>query len=154
MSEESSPIPPKVLIAAGLLLAVTMALVAFGRITGIGKLKTPVADAVRSVEIRFHDTPDGGISVTYGDGRPLTELAAGTNGFIRGVMRSLARARRLDRIEVDPPFRLTLWSDHRLTIEDPATSQSLDLSGFGQDNLTAFARLLATNATKTPGRQD
>ena len=153
MSEQPSPIPPKVLIATGLLLTATLVLTAVSRITGVGRLKTPDADVVRTTEVRFRDAPNGAVIVTHGDGRPLTELAPGTNGFIRGVVRSLARARRLDRIKEDPAFRITLWSDHRLTLSDPATQQSIDVTGFGRDNRAAFARLLATNATHAVGGQ-
>ena len=151
MSEHPSPIPPRALKAAGLLIVMSLALAAFGRFTGIGKLEAPDADVVRAVDLRFNDANDGGIVVMHADGRHLTTLAPRTNGFIRGVMRSLVRARRLDRVESDPPFRLTLWSDSRLTIADPATGQSVDVTGFGRDNRAAFAHLLATNATLTTG---
>ena len=147
---EPSPIPPGALMAAGALIAVTLILAAVGRVTGIGTLRTPDADVVRTIELRFLDSEDGGVTVLHADDeRVLARLAPGTNGFIRGVMRSLVRARRIDHIEADPPFRLTLWSDHRLTLSDPATGQSLDLSGFGQDNRAAFAKLLAVNAAQT-----
>ena len=152
MSAEPSPIPPRVLAAAGALLAVSLVLTAVSRYTGIGRLETPKASAVRTIDVRFSDTSEGGIIVTHADGRTLATLAAGTNGFIRGVVRSLVRVRRLDRVKVDPPFRLTQWSDHRLTIDDPATGESVELTGFGRDNRAAFARLLAGNATLAKAR--
>ncbi len=150
MSEELAPIPRKVLIAAGLLIASTFVIAGIGRYTQLGASRRPAATVVRSVDLRFLDAEDGGVEVTYADGRPLTRLEPGTNGFIRGVLRSLARARRHQRVEVDPPFRLALWSDHRITIDDPATGRSVDVSGFGRDNSGAFARLLAANATLAP----
>ena len=152
MSEEMSPIPRPVLIATGALLASSLVLAGVGSYTGIGRVGTPDADPVRSVALRFTDADDGGVIVRRADDDvQIAKLAPGTNGFIRGVMRSLVRARRLDRIQTDPPFQLTQWSDHRLTIEDPATGESVDVTGFGQDNRAAFARLLAVNATMRTG---
>jgi putative photosynthetic complex assembly protein len=40
------------------------------------------------------------------------------------------------------PFRLTLWHDGRLVLDDPATGRHVDLRAFGTTNRNAFARLL------------
>lgn len=153
MSDHSSPIPQPVLIAAGAMLALTLALVALSRTTGVGQLADPGGEPVRAIDLRFQDDADGGVTVLRAsDGHPITHLPRGSNGFIRGVLRSLTRIRRLDRVADDPPFRLTLWSDTRLTLSDPATAQSIDLTGFGKDNRAAFARLLARNSTLAEGR--
>ena len=154
MSEPASPIPPQALIAAGLLIGAALLYAGFGRQAGLGQAPPSGASAVRSVELRFHDAQDGGVVISDQHGREVERLAPQTNGFIRGVVRSLVRARRQDRVEADPPFRLTQWSDHRLTLEDPATGQSIDISGFGKDNRGAFARLLASGATLAVGSQN
>ncbi len=151
MSEQPAPIPPQVLAAAGLLLVASLVAAGVGRVTGVGRQAIPEAAVVRTMELRFGDAPDGGVIVTGANGEPVTQLDPGTNGFIRGVMRSLVRSRRLDRVQDDPPFRLTLWADNRLTIGDPATGESIELTGFGRDNRAAFARLLATNSTLAAG---
>lgn len=156
---QSEHIPPQALIAAGLLVTFSLSLAAIGRFTGIGTLDTPQAEPVRTLELRFDDAQDGGVLVLHADRTLLTKLAPGTNGFTRGVVRSLVRHRRMGKIKADPPFKLVLWSDHRLTLTDPATTQSIDLSGFGRDNVRAFARLLdgsvsqasASNSTMTQG---
>jgi putative photosynthetic complex assembly protein len=44
------------------------------------------------------------------------------------------------------PFRLALHADGRLTLEDPATSRTIELQAFGPANSGAFARLLPANA--------
>ena len=152
MSDADTPIPPKVLAATGILLAVIMILAIVGRFTGIGQSKLPTGEVVRTMQLRFADANDGAVIVTRPDGQSVARLEPGSNGFVRGVVRSLVRARRLDRIEADPPFRLTQWSSRRLTIDDPATGLSIDVTGFGRDNHAAFARLLAANATMAAGR--
>ena len=69
-------------------------------------------------------------------------LPPGTNGFIRGVLRGLARDRKLQRIGTEPPFRLTRWVDGRLSLDDPATGRRIELGAFGPTNAAAFAGLL------------
>ena len=70
-------------------------------------------------------------------------VAAGSrSGFIRGVMRGLARDRRMRGIGEAPPFRLTLWRDGELSLLDEATGRAIELSAFGSTNRAAFAALL------------
>ena len=75
-------------------------------------------------------------------GRVVDAISPGTNGFLRGVLRGLARERKLQSIGTEPPFRLTRWDDGRLSLEDPATRQRIELASFGPTNAAAFARLL------------
>jgi putative photosynthetic complex assembly protein len=63
-------------------------------------------------------------------------------GFVRGVMRGLARERRLKEASVETPFRLQLWSDNGLTLTDLATGRQIELGGFGGTNRAAFAVML------------
>jgi putative photosynthetic complex assembly protein len=49
----------------------------------------------------------------------------------------------LDAVGPDLPFRLTHWSDGRLTLEDAATGRRIELESFGPTNMQAFASLLA-----------
>lgn len=63
-------------------------------------------------------------------------------GFVRGVMRGLARERRLREAPVETPFRLQLWSDSGLTLTDLATGRQIELGGFGDTNRAAFAVML------------
>jgi putative photosynthetic complex assembly protein len=44
--------------------------------------------------------------------------------------------------DLDTPFRLTDWTDGRLTLEDRSTGRSVELRAFGATNAAAFARLL------------
>jgi len=69
-------------------------------------------------------------------------LEPGTNGFVRGVLRGLARDRKLRGIGPQPPFELTRWTDGRLSLTDTATGREIELDAFGPTNVGAFARLL------------
>ena len=63
-------------------------------------------------------------------------------GFIRGVMRGLARERRMHGIDDGPPFTLTLWENGQLSLTDDATGRSIEMTAFGTANRASFAALL------------
>ncbi len=68
-------------------------------------------------------------------------------GFIRGVMRGLARERQMAGIGAEPPFTLTLWQNGQLSLTDSATGRSIEMTAFGSDNRAAFAALLPAAGT-------
>lgn len=151
------PSPPRsLLLGIGVLLSATLLLVALARSNGVGLMMTrdiePAAQAAtvqREVALRFADREDGAVVVTRAaDGAVVAVLESGSGGFVRGVMRGLARERRMHGIEAKPPFLLTQWSDGRLTLRDTATDRLIDLGAFGQTNLGAFAQLLRPEAAR------
>ncbi|MGI4875884.1 MAG: photosynthetic complex assembly protein PuhC, partial [Janthinobacterium lividum] len=73
-------------------------------------------------------------------------LPHGTNnGFIRGVLRGMARDRLMRGVGKAPPFRLTLFGDGALTLFDPSTGRNVELGSFGPTNKQSFADLLLTH---------
>jgi putative photosynthetic complex assembly protein len=142
--DHSKPVPKIPLYAAiGLVLA-TLALVAFVRLTGIGEVRTPQAAVTVERLLNFSDQADGSILVRdAASGLPIDTVAPGTNGFLRGTLRGLARERRRSGIGPQPALRLTGRADGRLLLEDPATGRLIDLGAFGPDNAAVFARLLS-----------
>jgi len=106
----------------------------------VGTLALPDAPVLEAVDLVFADRADGAVVVSGGGTE--TVLDPGTNGFVRGVLRGLARDRRARGIGADEPFRLMRRADGRLALEDPATGRVLDLSAFGPTNTEAFARLM------------
>ena len=67
---------------------------------------------------------DGSIQVTDArTGQVAASVEPGTNGFIRGTLRGLARERKRQGIGIEPPFMLTRWADGRLSLEDPTTGR-------------------------------
>jgi putative photosynthetic complex assembly protein len=96
---------------------------------------------VAAYDLRFADRPDGSVLVTSADGLPVGVMESGTNGFARGVLRSLARERKREGIGQEPPFRLTRWADGRLSLDDPSTGEHVDIEVFGPTNAAAFANL-------------
>ena len=144
------PLPRATLIGAGALIAFTLLSVAVTRFAGPETAATPKIAQLESSDLRFLDRPDGTVAVyDLADAREVAVLPAGSNNFIRGALRGLARERKRQEIGAEPPFRLTLWADGRYTLQDMATSRTIDLRAFGPTNVQAFASLLQS-AEATP----
>ena len=136
-------LPLGALIGAGVLVVGALALVISARLTGYQPDRPAPSTVVERADLRFEDRPNGAIAVLSADDGGLVDtLAPGTNGFVRGVLRGLVRARRADHIGEQPPFRLTHWADGRLSLDDPSTGRHVDLEVFGPTNAGAFAEIL------------
>jgi putative photosynthetic complex assembly protein len=145
MSEmDREPLPRAALIAAASVVAFSLIATTAARLARIQPSGGPITSApVQSVDLRFVDEPNGSVSVRDGrDDRQLAYLAPGTNGFVRGVMRGLAHDRKTRGIGTAPPFRLSVWRDGRLALQDTATGRLIDLDAFGASNKDAFVQLL------------
>lgn len=104
----------------------------------------PAGLELASIALRFLDRADGGVIVIdVASGLPLDEFAPGTNDFVRGVLRALARGRAAQGIGSEPEFRLSREPRGHLMLLDTATGQQVALDAFGQTNAAVFARLLA-----------
>lgn len=116
-------------------------------IAPIPPVRAPEAAAALRAERSFvaADRGDGGVVLTDAvTGRDVLLIAPGEDGFMRATLRGLARDRRLRDLGPEAPFRLSSFSDGRLTLDDTATGRRLDLLAFGQTQAEAFARLLPT----------
>lgn len=141
-----SAIPRPLLVGAAAMLAVSVIGAAIGRNldTGAGTtVAAPLGAAAALRAMRFVDRADGGIDVVdANDDRVFARFAPGEDGFARATLRGLVRDRRKLALGPETPFRLTLWHDGRLVLDDPATGRHVDLRAFGSTNREAFARLL------------
>jgi putative photosynthetic complex assembly protein len=138
---EGRPFPRGPLVGAALLVGASIVLAALGRYADVGRTALPAGTPVAAYDLRFADRKDGSVAVTTAAGQPVGELASGTGGFARGVMRSLTRARKREGIGQETPFRLTRWTDGRLSLDDPATGEHVNLEVFGPTNSAVFAKL-------------
>jgi putative photosynthetic complex assembly protein len=135
--------PRAPLIAAALLVTMSIAAVGAARYAQLDTSQVRPSPALASRDLRFEDRPDGSVAVRDArSGAQIGTLAPGADNFVRGTLRSLARARRMHSVTQDPPFQLTAHADGRLTLHDPATGTVLELAAFGITNAGAFARFL------------
>ena len=137
--------PPRwALIGGGVLIVISILLAAFGRMTGVGVAEVSPKGVVVARDLKFLDGPNGGIVVEdAATDQTVAVLPSSTNGFVRVVMRGLARHRKVAGLGPEHPFRLTQWSSGHLSIEDRQTGRSVQLGAFGRPNRDVFARLLA-----------
>ncbi len=134
--------PRSVLFGAGAMILAVMVVVGFARIEGPPSSR-PEGAALQERLLAFEDRDDGSILVLDGGtGSTIAILEPGTNGFIRAGLRGLARERRRAEQGPETPFRLTRWSDGRLTLEDPTNGRMVDLVAFGQSQVAAFENFL------------
>ena len=101
--------------------------------------------AVAERSLRFTDQADGTVLVSDADNGAtvaVIDMETQSGGFVRGVMRGMARERRMHSVGAEPPFALTLWEDGSLSLVDTATSRSIELGAFGPDNRTVFLEML------------
>jgi putative photosynthetic complex assembly protein len=145
---DDHPFPRAPLIAAILVVGLTVAGVGATRLGLISPATAEASDAqpVAYADMRFADMDDGGVRVTVlDDGERIIPPATG--GFVRGVLRGLVRDRRARGLGSEQPFRVTEWSDGKVTIQDLATARVIKLDAFGQTNRQAFLDLMNTPET-------
>ena len=168
---QADTLPRGTLIIAGGLVAFALGAPSIVRIAGVPPAASPAAStdrsrsgsaaspaalraeghvpAVASRDLRFFDRADGAVVIEDADrGGAASVIEPGQQtGFIRGVMRGLARERKMRGIGERPPFNLTLWRDGELSLTDSATGRSIELTAFGAANRAAFAALLGRGRT-------
>ena len=154
MSEiDSERFPKAALIGAGALVGITLLLTGATSLGLIQKTPSPQqarVDAhvkpISSRSLSFMDAPGGTLEIRDTDKNEIayTIKKGEKSGFIRGVLRGLARERKMNDVGEAPPFRLTSWADGALTLQDISTGRIIELGSFGPDNRASFAALLDT----------
>ena len=99
------------------------------------------APVLWQMSLRFEDRPNGDVAVIDAQTQQEIHRYVGEQGFVRGVLRTLARERMRRGMGSGPAFELIAHSDGRLTLVDTATGQRIDLESFGPTNLSSFALL-------------
>ncbi|WBH15584.1 photosynthetic complex assembly protein PuhC [Sphingomonas radiodurans] len=151
-------LPRGTLILAGALVAFAFGSALIVRVAGIPPAASPAAmraeaniQPVATRTLRFFDRADGAVVIQdVGSNTIASVIEPGEEtGFIRGVMRGLARERRMHGVGNQPPFTLTAWRDGQLSLTDTATGRSIEMTAFGSSNRAAFAALLPKTVTTT-----
>ena len=136
---------PRVLLRAVVALVLaSLVIVTYARLTDRPLEATPPDDVAVAKERRvlLYGNMSGAARVLDLDGTVIADLDPSRGGFIAGIWRVLKRVRGQHQVALDAPVRLVLWEDGRLSILDDTTGWRAELTGFGADNLDAFARLL------------
>lgn len=140
------PFPRGILIAIASLVGFTIFAVAVARLTGFDPSQAPVSPVVQVRDLRFEDAGDGDLAVyDHATGALVEMLPPEGDGFIRGVLRTLARERRMHSVDPNGPYRLSLRENGRYTLEDPTTDFLVDLRAFGPTNEAAVGRFMSAS---------
>ena len=148
----SQMLPRSMVLLAGGTLAFAFLAAATARIADVPPAASPTAmraatqvAPVTSRRLRFLDRADGAVVIQDArTGATASVIAPGQEtGFVRGVMRALARERRQHGVGAAVPFELTLWRDGELSLTDTATGRSIEMTAFGTSNRATFAELLS-----------
>ncbi len=139
-----SPFPRATRLGIFAAVGLSLAVAATGRMTHIGAVQT-TGSLVAVRDLQFADGADGSVIVTDARDGSTVAVFTGENGFLRSTMRGMARTRKSDGIGPQDPFRLSAWSDGRLTLDDPATARHIELQAFGSTNTVVFAQLLTAH---------
>ena len=145
-------VPRPALIMAGALVVLSLLLTTIVTLGYLDREAVPQVERAKAAiapketrALRFADAESGTVRVTDADTDELillVEQDTQSGGFVRGVMRGMARERRMTGIGAQPPFELTLWQDGSLSLRDTATGREIELGGFGSDNRDVFMSLL------------
>ena len=141
---EPARFPRLPLYAIGGLLALTLISVTIVRVGDLGTSYVSTAAAQYERALKFEDRVDGSIAVIDArDGGLIDLIAPGSNGFLRGALRGLARERKRMGQGAEVPFMLVARTDGRLTLDDPVSKRQIDLKSFGPTNASVFEQFLS-----------
>jgi putative photosynthetic complex assembly protein len=105
------------LIAVASLIGFTILAVAVARLTGFDPSQAPVSPEVAVRDLNFVEIGQGDLAVYDAESGVLLEtLPPGEDGFIRGVLRTLERERRMHGVALDGPYRVSLRENGRFTL--------------------------------------
>lgn len=143
VTTQTSPLAASPLIFAITLVFSALAVALGARLSGVGTTHLDYTHPTVTRDLNFEDTENGAVLVKDATtGEQVGEIVPGNDGFVRAVMRTLARDRLIAGGTKSMPFTLTRWDNGRLTIADPATGRKTELVGFGASNEEAFAKFL------------
>ncbi len=138
---------PRVLVQAMFALMLgSLALVSYARITDLprtGVASLPEIVAERSVT--FEGDRNFGIRILDAGGNEIAASTKDKAGFIDVVWIAMTRERKVQRVDLNAPFRIVRRENGRTDVIDDTTGWALELIGYGPDNIAAFARLIDTN---------
>lgn len=135
-------IPRRLVIALFSMAIATILLAAFAVLTDRPRVGVPQEAPVVAERSIVIDGSGNAILVTDAATGEIV-LNLGNGGFISVVNDGLERARLVNRIAENPPVRLALYENSRLSLSDPATGWQTEISSFGPANVRVWMNLLA-----------
>lgn len=146
MKHRDREMVPKVLVRAMFaLMFISVALVAIARWTDMplrGVAPDSPIVAERMITLQGSENRADGVAVLDEAGSQIAHSTLNKSGFIDVISASIARERAVAGVTTNDPLRLVRRENGHTAILDPATGWSIELIGYGADNVAAFARLI------------
>ncbi len=144
MKHQDKEMVPRFLVISmfGLMLAVT-AMVAFAQMTDMPKRGVLIeAPVVQSLDIVMTGDRNGAYQVHDTSGKLLATSSDEMAGFIGVIGRVLERDRFVNEVTGNPPVQVVRRENGNVSIIDDSVGVTIELIGYGKDNVAAFGNLL------------
>lgn len=136
-------VPRFMVIAMFSLMGLSLSLVGYSRLTDAPKTGVLIeAPVVAERTIQMVATREGAVTVLNTEGEVIARSGDDKAGFIGVVWRVLARHRLTQGLPDIAPVRVLRRENGHIAVHDTVTDWSIELIGYGADNVAAFARLV------------
>lgn len=144
MKHRDRDMVPAVLVKAMFALMIgAIALVGYARLTDRTVTSVaPHSDIVDELAITLIGNRSDGVQVFDADGNRLAHSNDEKAGFIDVIWLSVNRERLVQDVPSDAPVRLVKRANGHVAVIDDTTGWKIELIGYGQDNVAAFAKLI------------
>jgi putative photosynthetic complex assembly protein len=106
------------------------------------KESSVITQPVTKKVLKFEDHQDGSVLVIDAKSNQIIDVIHGEAGFIRGVLRTVTRERKMRGIADHEPVELSAYNDGRIVLQDPYTNTKIELRSFGAGNAMEFKAFL------------
>ena len=136
-------VPRFLVIAMFSLMLISLSLVSYAQWTdqpNTGVLKfSPIE---KEITVSLVGDRSKGVAIHDMDGNQLAHSNLKKSGFIDVIWVSIMRHRTVQNKDISAPIRFIRRQNGHTAIFDDATGWSIELIGYGQDNVNAFAKLI------------
>lgn len=144
MKHRDKEMVPRVLVIAMFsLMAASLLLVAYAQYFDVPQRgvvnQLPI---VKEREVVFESSREGVSTVYDLNGNQIAHSGDELDGFIGVIGIALRRQRSINKVDPSAPVTIAERENGTIVIIDPVTDWSVDLVGYGKDNVAAFAALL------------
>ncbi len=141
--QDREMVPRFMVIAMFSLMACALAMVSYARLTDRPILAVPAhSDVVAEISIVLDGSRSEGVAALDMQGNQLAHSSTNKNGFIDVIWMSVMRERSVQDLPSDAPVRVVRRQNGHVAVIDDTTGWKIELIGYGQDNVAAFARLI------------
>lgn len=141
--QDREMVPRYMVIAMFSLMLASLALVSYARLSGRPVSSVaPDSAVVSEMMITLDGDRSTGVAVLDENGTRIAHSTENKSGFIDVIWQSIARERTVQDLSSDAPVRLVRRENGTVAVIDDTTGWKIELIGYGQDNVAAFARLI------------